>query len=217
MRIEKRRFKLEGEVNPWVLLASGDITHVDDADAVGKKAGDKITVAGAKATVLSEQQAKALFKQQGKDLVDNPIKKVNRRKTLETDAVYKTGEFGYVGHTDALGRMTKVETPSLKVSNAPRKSHYKKTPGKQSGDHAGHIFGDRFGGSRDLDNLVSQTSDVNLSKFKKIENQWAEAISSGKKVEVTVDIGYSGNNVRPTNFTVRWKIDGKPFRQRINN
>ena len=45
------------------------------------------------------------------------------------------------------------------------------------------MFGDRFGVSPELDNLVSQASNVNLSKFKKIENQWAEAINEGKKVE----------------------------------
>ena len=32
---------------------------------------------------------------------------------------------------------------------------------KEIGDHAGHIFGDLFGGSPELDNLVSQAKDVN--------------------------------------------------------
>lgn len=41
--------------------------------------------------------------------------------------------------------------------------------------------GDRFGGSPNLDNIVSQSKDVNLSQYKKIENQWAKAISKGKK------------------------------------
>lgn len=39
---------------------------------------------------------------------------------------------------------------------------------------------DRFGGSPNLDNIVSQSKDVNLSQYKKIENQWAKAISEGK-------------------------------------
>lgn len=122
-----------------------------------------------------------------------------------------------MGQTDNLGRIDKMHTPSLKISGSARKSHYKKTLGKQQGDHAGHVFGDRFGGSRDLDSLVSQTSGVNLSTFKKIENQWAEAISQGKKVEVKVNVKYSGNNTRPSKFEVRWTIDGQPFRQNINN
>ncbi|MBL6445149.1 hypothetical protein JMN32_02440 [Fulvivirga sp. 29W222] len=44
MRIEKRRFKLEGEVNPWVLLASGEVKHLDDKDVriKNKKVGEKV-------------------------------------------------------------------------------------------------------------------------------------------------------------------------------
>lgn len=110
-----------------------------------------------------------------------------------------------------------METPSLKMSSAARKSHYKKTPGKQRGDHAGHVFGDRFGGSRDLDNLVSQTSGVNLSTFKKLENRWAEAITKGQNVEVKVNMIYSGNNVRPTSFEVIYKINGKLKKVPIQN
>nr|WP_230136621.1 DNA/RNA non-specific endonuclease [Peribacillus frigoritolerans] len=51
-------------------------------------------------------------------------------------------------------------------------SHSKNTPGKVKGqDHAGHLAGDRFGGSPKIDNLVSQLSDVNLKKYKKVEDK----------------------------------------------
>ncbi len=48
------------------------------------------------------------------------------------------------------------------------------TPGKESGDHAGHLAGDRVGGSPD-DKLVPQSSSVDLSKYKKFENKWAKS------------------------------------------
>ena len=57
----------------------------------------------------------------------------------------------------------------------------------------GRQAGDRFGGSPELDNLVSQSQNVNLSLYKKIENEWAKAIGEGKKVTVNVDIIYDGN------------------------
>ncbi|UII32129.1 hypothetical protein LVD17_27985 [Fulvivirga ulvae] len=41
MRIEKRRFKLEGEVNPWVILATGDVVWDKQK---GVKSGDKVKV-----------------------------------------------------------------------------------------------------------------------------------------------------------------------------
>ncbi|MFI8716237.1 DNA/RNA non-specific endonuclease, partial [Brevibacillus brevis] len=81
-------------------------------------------------------------------------------------------------------------------------SHSKNTPGKIKGkDDAGHLAGDRFGGSPKIDNLVSQLSEVNQKKYKKIENKWAAALKEEppKKVTVDVEIVYSGNNMRPVN------------------
>ncbi|MFJ7307949.1 DNA/RNA non-specific endonuclease [Peribacillus frigoritolerans] len=43
-------------------------------------------------------------------------------------------------------------------------------------DHAGHLAADRFGGSPKIDNLVSQLFDVNLKKYKKVEDKWAAAL-----------------------------------------
>ncbi|MCX2742371.1 hypothetical protein OO013_00765 [Mangrovivirga sp. M17] len=44
IRVQKRRFKLEGEVNPWVLLASGEVKHFDanDSRVKGKRVGSKV-------------------------------------------------------------------------------------------------------------------------------------------------------------------------------
>lgn len=42
-----------------------------------------------------------------------------------------------------------------------RLNHNSNTAGKLPGDDAGHLFADQFGGSPDLDNLVSQRSDLN--------------------------------------------------------
>ena len=85
------------------------------------------------------------------------------------------------------------------------------------GDHAGHLAGDRFGGSPEIDNLVSQSSGVNLSEYKKIENQWAKAIADGKKVTTNVEVVYDGDSLRPKLFKVRYTIDGKPYSKRIIN
>lgn len=91
-------------------------------------------------------------------------------------------------------------------------SHSKNTPGKVKGqDHAGHLAGDRFGGSPKIDNLVSQLSDVNLKQYKKIEDEWAIALKETppKKVTVDVEIIYSRNDMRPKEFIVNYTIDGE--------
>lgn len=68
------------------------------------------------------------------------------------------------------------------------------------------IFSDIFG--KDI---------VNLSTYKKIENQWANAISNGQEVTVKVDIKYSGDSLRPTELDVEYTIDGEFFNQDILN
>lgn len=98
-----------------------------------------------------------------------------------------------------------------------RLPHKSNTPGKEPGDHAGHLAADRFGGSPDLDNLVSQSSSVNLSKYKKLENQWATAIKEGKKVSVNVKVNYEGTGLRPTSFEIKYNIDGAIKKVRLKN
>ena len=60
IRIEKRRFKLEGEINPWVLLASGEIKHIhaNDPRLKGKKIGDNIEWDGQQAKLIGKRDVK---------------------------------------------------------------------------------------------------------------------------------------------------------------
>lgn len=88
-------------------------------------------------------------------------------------------------------------------------SPYPNTHGKQEGDHAAHLAADRFGGSPELANLVSQSSHVNLSTYKKLENEWAKAIKEGKNVQVEVNVIYEGASKRPAKFVIVHTIEGK--------
>ncbi|MCM3675362.1 T7SS effector LXG polymorphic toxin [Peribacillus simplex] len=149
-----------------------------------------------------------------KTFVDKEQQFTNGRKNrLKPDIRYKTGEYDYLYETDNLGRITKFEAENLQLTvRKDRLSHSKNTPGKVKGqDHAGHLAGDRFGGSPKIDNLVSQLSDVNLKQYKKIEYKWAAALKEIPPKTVTVDVNiiYSGNDMRPEKFIVRYTIDGK--------
>lgn len=126
---------------------------------------------------------------------------------LKKNVIYSTGKSGtrtkYYYTTDDMGRITSAHARPLKLpEKSPRAPHAQNTPGKLEGDHAGHLFGDRFGGSPELDNLVSQASSVNLSKFKKIENDWARRLAAGEKFDVDITIHY-GADARPVSFTVK--------------
>ncbi|MED3987360.1 T7SS effector LXG polymorphic toxin [Peribacillus simplex] len=136
-----------------------------------------------------------------------------RKNKLKPDIRYKTGEYDYLYVTDNLGRISKFETENLQLTERKdRLPHSKNTPGKVKGqDHAGHLAGDRFGGSPKIDNLVSQLSEVNLKQYKKIEEEWAAALKEipPRKVTVKVEIIYDGDNIRPSEFIVEYEIDGK--------
>jgi antitoxin (DNA-binding transcriptional repressor) of toxin-antitoxin stability system len=137
-----------------------------------------------------------------------------RKNKLKPNIRYKTGEYDYFYETDNAGRITKFETEKLQLTKrTDRLSHSKNTPGKIKGkDDAGHLAGDRFGGSPKIDNLVSQLSDVNQKQYKKIENKWAAALNEKppKTVTVDLDVAYSGKDMRPEKFIVKYTIDGKP-------
>ena len=129
---------------------------------------------------------------------------------LKPNVKYQTGEYDYTYQTDANGRISNWSTDDLKLTaRSERLPHDSVTPGKLDGDHAGHLAGDRFGGSPAIDNIVSQSKNVNLSQYKRIENQWAKAIEDGKDVSVNVSIKYAGDSLRPVEFNVEYTIDGK--------
>ena len=151
----------------------------------------------------------------GKPFTDNPFDESGK---LKPNVSYQTGEFNYNYESDDKGRISNWNTDKLQLTERDKRLDYNsKTPGKLPGDHAGHLAGDRFGGSPKLDNIVSQSQNVNLSTYKKIENQWANAISNGQKVTVNVNIKYSGDSLRPTEFDVEYTINGEFFNQNILN
>ncbi|MDF9761669.1 putative ribonuclease toxin of YeeF-YezG toxin-antitoxin module [Peribacillus simplex] len=193
-----------------------------------KEAYQKFTVKDSKVEAVSgESVSKGTGKgrtevSEVKTLVDNRLQFTNGRKNrLKPDIRYKTGEYDYFYETDNVGRIVKFETENLKLTTrTDRLSHSKNTPGKVKGqDHAGHLAGDRFGGSPKIDNLVSQLSDVNLKQYKKIEEEWAVALKETppKKVTVNVDIIYSGSDMRPEKFKVIYTIDGKRSSRVLEN
>ena len=130
---------------------------------------------------------------------------------------YQAGEFDYFYETDHLGRLKEFKTDKLQLTErTERLKHNPDTPGKLSTDHSGHLAADRFGGSPELDNLVSQSAKVNLSEYRKLENRWAQAIQEGKNVKVKVKVLYRMDDPRPSGFDVRYEIDGRKFHQNIS-
>ena len=118
--------------------------------------------------------------------------------------------------TDDLGRVVRVtfENLQLKPEGQVRKAlnHISiEDIGKGfelPGDHKGHIIGDQFCGSNSIANLVPMGQDLNLSKYKKIENIWADAIRNEQIVDGTIEFLYDGVSFRPSRMDITYLIDG---------
>jgi hypothetical protein len=146
---------------------------------------------------------------------ENPF---NEDGSLKQNIEYSTGEYDYRYETDGNGRICGFETDSLHLTEREnRLPHNGQTPDKGEFDDAGHLFGDRFGGSPELDNWVSQDSHINRSDYKSMENEWADALHKGSHVEVSGDVGYEGDSHRPSSFDVFYSIDGEVYEKSFAN
>jgi hypothetical protein len=63
IRIERRRFLLEGKINPWVLLANGDLKYFESDPKVfkGKKVGDDITIGGQEGIIVGSHKTPSRY------------------------------------------------------------------------------------------------------------------------------------------------------------
>ena len=196
--------KIKGLKKVKIVARQSD--KVDDVADVGKK--------------VAKEEKEKLIKKGVENSEDDIIKDGShlRDGKLKANITYKAGEFDYIYKTDSKGRISNWSTDNLQLTKRKERLKYNsKTPGKTQGDHAGHIAGDRFGGSPEIDNIVSQASSVNLSEYKKIENQWAKAIREGKKVTTDVTILYEGDSLRPKGFEVKYTINNKLYNKKILN
>ena len=144
----------------------------------------------------------------------------NEDGTLKPNQEYKAGENGYTYKTDANGNISSAHADELKFkTHDGRLNHNSNTAGKLPGDDAGHLFADQFGGSPDLDNLVSQRSDLNRAvkntdNYRSMEREWSNALKNGQNVtDVDIKLSYKNGSSRPSSFNVSYKIDGELFRR----
>ena len=222
---------LEPQLADGVLSSGvGKLTHLADnlsafARNLDGSVDDVIELGGKKTSRLGGQTGGRLGTSQTKHWIEDASEILKDGSHLDgkvpkPNVVYEAGEHSYLYRTDEVGRIDRAYAEDLQLKlHEGRLPHNSNTPDKEIGDHAGHIFGDLFGGSPELDNLVSQAKDVNLKEYRRIERDWADALKSNppKKVEVDVKINYEGSSMRPTSFEVNYKIDGIRHKEIIKN
>jgi filamentous hemagglutinin len=73
-----------------------------------------------------------------------------------------------------------------------------------------------FNGPGEKLNLVPMNGNFNKGAFRDMERMLADAVTSGKKVEVKIEVIYDAGN-RPTKFAVEHVIDGIPKQEYFRN
>lgn len=135
---------------------------------------------------------------------------------LKPNIEYTTGENGYTYKTDEQGRIVHAEALPLKEKpRDDRIPHNSQSPEKVNGDDAGHIIGDQFGGSPDIDNIISQEAGLNRGEYKKLEGYLRKQLQAGNKVESLYDIEYEGDSRRPSEISVKYRINNGDWCEQV--
>lgn len=144
-------------------------------------------------------------------------------KALKPNVEYVTPE-GHLYRTDDLGRIKYVEVDNLFLKKGKRKPHMQRVAGRifrRKDDDGGHLIGDQFAGSGDIDNLVPMNSQINRrgGQWYNMEMTWADALKEvpPKQVRVRIEPIYSGESLRPDKFKVKFTVDNKYFEKTIIN
>ena len=93
------------------------------------------------------------------------------------------------------GKRPKTETDAQKDAAAKGKA----------GDQGGHMFAYRFTKGQGEINLVPQDANLNVGAWKKMENEFADWVNTGKEVNVEVVAKRSGSD-RPDTFRVSYEV-----------
>ncbi|MCM2988266.1 DNA/RNA non-specific endonuclease [Bacillus safensis] len=147
----------------------------------------------------------------------------NRKKVLKPNVVYSTKQ-GYTFTTDNYGRIVKVEVNELKYGETKRNNYAQSNIGKPDrlpDDDGGHLIASIFKGSGDIDNLLPMNSQINRSggKWYEMEQEWLAALKEvpPEKVSVSIRAFYESDSLRPSEFLVKYKIDGEVYTNTIYN
>jgi hypothetical protein len=196
-----------------------------DPQYVGLAAGmTKVVKDIAKNAKAGTKLAEALTKD-GAGLAETALKMTNNevkagsKLSISNSTTYYDFNTGYMYSVDELGRAIGANA-DLKLAQGIRNPTAQLSIGgidRLVSDHGSHLIGTRFGGSGEIYNLIPGDGNLNLSAYKKLENEWANALKEGSKVNVNITPIYEGNSLRPSKIEINYFIDGIPSERIFEN
>ena len=140
---------------------------------------------------------------------------------LAPDTDYQVGRYTYA--TDDTGRVQEV-TGRLELKTHDRNGYQQSKAGQEggikdgiAGDEGGHLIAAIFNGPGEQINYHAMDGTLNKSGWKKMENDWAEALEAGQTVDVEIKATFEGDSKRPDAFRVDYAIDGKSYTRTFFN
>jgi hypothetical protein len=128
-----------------------------------------------------------------------------------TSTTVQIGDNTVTWTNDSEGRPIRAEADLAEVFNGIDRSSAETQAQSDSadrgieGDQGGHLIGHRFVKDQGLKNLFPQNGNFNVSAYKKLENEWADWIDSGKEVHITVELT-PVNQDRPDRVRVSYEV-----------
>jgi hypothetical protein len=208
------------------------VYKANDADLVDHRTGTPYSADEIAESAKDIDKPKTITTVNGKTVVETEAggsgswnKELNKP---EPNAEYRVVNNGTTPHkytTDGQGRVTNVEA-ELNLTPRDRNGYQQsvKCKGAKDGnptDQGGHLIGSRFDGAGEQINLVPMTSNLNLSQWKTMENNWETLLKQvpPKRVEIKIEVKYEDplKPTRPTRFIVIETIDGTVQQPRVFN
>jgi len=127
---------------------------------------------------------------------------------------------GNVYTTDSLGRIVHFDATPQRSPENPRDIDAQIQAGdgdRRPNDQGGHLVGRDLNGDGGAGNLIAMDSRINLSDYKRMENDIKSALDDQKEVTMQADITYEGDSKRPDKIVVTVTIDGKDTVYKFDN
>ncbi|RRD55695.1 hypothetical protein EII20_14060 [Comamonadaceae bacterium OH2545_COT-014] len=135
--------------------------------------------------------------------------RIGVREVTEKAAKYGKNEVTWVqnaaGETIAARGTLREVFPGLKRSSGEAADQATAAGKGLDDDVGGHIIGHRFMPDQGIKNMFPQNANFNNSAYKKMENEWADWIKSGKEVVTEIKLVDSKNG-RPAELEVFYKV-----------
>ena len=147
----------------------------------------------------------------GGKLPPNPARPPSIVTQVEASGRREFEAGGYSYEVDVLFRSRHVSGEiRLKTESRSRRAQADAgKPDRRGTDDGGHFIAARFNGPREWFNHFAQDANFNRGAYRTLEDQWAAAVKSGKRVFVDIVPHYRGTSMRPDTLSIIWIVEGK--------